>query len=761
MSLPSRLPLRLSTRLCTGFTVVIERRWARLLVAACAAGALVLGAFNTGVVYAAGQGGPHQHKFSRDLGDELRGNGAPKAPWARNLQGVRHVQLLLVGDGADAQMTELRQYVQSLGGTVLAVHPAAHAMTVQVKASLVDLLAQRGDVLNVVPNRATRRTASTLETITGALANPGRTASTKTTYTGVDGTGIGIAILDSGVMRDHRAFYGGTAGNRVKRNVNMLNTAVANWVADAAGATSLQPGSAALASYEAAVANDSAVNQDAYGHGTHVASVAAGVAKQYVYAGDTTGIAPNASIYDVKVLGGTGTGTLSDAIEGIQWVIYHAKEYNIRVLNISLATDSSDSWELDPLCIAARSAVSAGITVVVAAGNFGKNALGSEVYGAIGSPGNDPSVITVGAVNFKDTQARGDDSVNLFSSRGPTRGAKLDLNGRTRIDNLLKPDLVAPGNRIVGAAATANTGLTWNLLATQFNSQLVVPVGITQVLGETQMLMSGTSIAAPAVAGTVALMLQTNPGLTPPLIKAMLQYSAQPIAGQNLLQQGTGLLNVSGALALAKIVRTDLSTVVANGTLAAGSSMLAAGQAMPATTSSIGGASFNWSRLAFVGGNRVVSGASLFTKYQPLWDPRLTWANGMVRKRMPVYWSGTGIAANTFIKSFTDVDPPNQTLVTAAVVDLTVLAGTSSMVGKTGAFLPTATLSSWATSGSGTVLLQGVLLSSGLVLSEGLVVSEGLILSEGLVVSEGLIVSEGLVLSEGLVVSEGFVAGEP
>ena len=137
---------------------------------------------------------------------------------------------------------------------------------------------------------------------------------------------------------------------------------------------------------------------------------------------DLTGIAPNADIYDVKVLDDNGFGHCRDAMEGIQWAIYHAKEYNIRVMNLSLARDSTDSWQTTRCARAARSARRRGITVVVAAGNFGKNAVGQEIYGTISSPGNDPSVITVGSANSKDTAARSDDTVNCFSSRGPTRG---------------------------------------------------------------------------------------------------------------------------------------------------------------------------------------------------------------------------------------------------------------------------------------------------------------------------------------------------
>src|SRR4029077_7176751 len=112
--------------------------------------------------------------------------------------------------------------------------------------------------------------------------------------------------------------------------------------------------------------------QDRYGHGTHVASVAAGSARSYgPTIPDTTGIAPGASVYDVKVLDDSGAGTLSDALQGIQWVIYHAREYNIKVLNVSLAASSPETWLTDPLCVAVRSATAAGITVVVAAGNYG------------------------------------------------------------------------------------------------------------------------------------------------------------------------------------------------------------------------------------------------------------------------------------------------------------------------------------------------------------------------------------------------------
>ena len=441
----------------------------RLVGALLSASLLALGLLAGGAAQA---GHP---KIAHDLQSDIDAAGPRKAAHVRDVNGQRYLQAVIATDGRDPEMTDLRAAVLRGGGSVLVRHSGLHALTVLIKAGAAEALAQRPDVLSVVPNRQTLRTASKLEAITGALTANVRPTSSKTGYSGLDGSGIGIAVLDSGVMTTHKAFQNTQQGEtRVRRNVSMLNTAQANWAGGLDASTSLQPGSAALGSYEAALANDNNLVQDAYGHGTHVASVAAGVARGYSSGTpDTTGIAPNANVYDVKVLGNLGTGTLSDALEGIQWVIYHAKEYNIRVMNLSLATSSTQSWKNDPLCAAVRSATAAGITVVVAAGNFGQSMLWQEVYGGISSPGNDPSVITVGAVNFKGTTARADDSVTDFSSRGPSRGAWTDAQGVRQVDNLLKPDLVAPGNKVIGAAATSATpAYTWDLLGSSYASLL-------------------------------------------------------------------------------------------------------------------------------------------------------------------------------------------------------------------------------------------------------------------------------------------------
>src|SRR5213079_1036320 len=120
---------------------------------------------------------------------------------------------------------------------------------------------------------------------------------------------------------------------------------------------------------------------------------------------------------------------------------------------------------------AARALVNAGIVVVAAAGNNGKDANGNKIYGQIHSPGNEPSVITVGATNTFGTDARNDDGVATYSSRGPTRSYTTDANGVKNYDNLIKPDLIAPGNKLIYAEAdTGNSGGGGgnpNLLVTQ------------------------------------------------------------------------------------------------------------------------------------------------------------------------------------------------------------------------------------------------------------------------------------------------------
>jgi serine protease AprX len=274
---------------------------------------------------------------------------------------------------------------------------------------------------------------------------------------------------------------------------------------------------------------------DDNGHGTHVAGIIAGNGRDSK--GAHSGIAPGAHLVSLKVLDGRGRGVISDVIAALDWAVTNRVAYKIRVINLSVGAAVSESYKTDPLTLAAKRAVDAGLVVVTAAGNLGKNALGQTQYGAITSPGNAPWVLTVGASSHEGTVKRNDDVVAKYSSRGPTA-----------IDFVAKPDLVAPGTGIVSLSDPTSS---------LYLSKATYLLKGTLSLGYKPYLsLTGTSMAAPIVAGSVALMLQANPALTPNLVKAILQYTAEVDKDFDTLTQGGGFLNTKGAVDLARFFVT-------------------------------------------------------------------------------------------------------------------------------------------------------------------------------------------------------------
>ncbi len=314
----------------------------------------------------------------------------------------------------------------------------------------------------------------------------------------LDGSNITVAVLDSGIYEQHHMFMDAAGTDRVIKSVNFAG-------------------------------NSADLNYDPYGHGSHVAGILAGSTGRSGEFANYRNIAPNAKMLNVRVLDQNGTGTTAGLIQAIDWVYANRSTYNIKVVNMSLGTAAIESYRNDPLCRAARRLVDAGIVVVAAAGNNGKNEAGEKLYGAIHSPGNEPSVITVGATNTFQTDARDDDGVTTFSSRGPTRSYSTDLvTGEIKYDHLMKPDLVAPGNKIVSAVGKNSKILR------DYPELKVTTSGSDDV---TLMQMSGTSMSTPMVSGTAALLLQANPKLTQNMVKMLHEYTAQQIVGFNVHEQ--------------------------------------------------------------------------------------------------------------------------------------------------------------------------------------------------------------------------------
>jgi len=285
---------------------------------------------------------------------------------------------------------------------------------------------------------------------------------------GYTGSGIGIAVLDSGVAP--LADFGG----------RLTNASVAG-LADSA--------------------------DDQLGHGTFVAAVAAGHSTDGRYAG----VAPGANVFAINVSRGNSVLS-SDVIKGLEWVLANrGAPRNIRVVVLSLTESLPSSYRTSALDFAVEKLWQRGVVVVASSGNSGPDTMQF-------APANDPYAITVGASDPNGTAATGDDVLASFSSFGKT------------IDGHAKPELLAPGRNVVSALPD---GSTLDLMAPDANH---VAPGYVR--------MNGTSVAAPQVAGAVAILLQENPSLTPDQVKWLLVSTARPVTGS-----GANGIDVERALA--------------------------------------------------------------------------------------------------------------------------------------------------------------------------------------------------------------------
>jgi serine protease AprX len=457
----------------------------------------------------------------------------------------------------------------------------------------VRLQSINGRVLKNVPNGLLQQLAANPRVrrihhdrpVSGDVARAALTIGSRAVVSlmGYTGAGVGVAVIDSGITNWHDDLRINGYGETQPSLFNLATLSVQK--------TGLVlPRNQRVADFKDFV-NGYTTPYDDWGHGTHVAGIVAG--NGYSTLGLREAIAPGAHIIALKALARDGSGSISNVIAAIDYAIANKAKFNIRVINMSLSAGVHESYNTDPLTLAAKRAVEAGIVVVASAGNMGRAADGSPQYGAIGAPGNAPWVLTVGASSTQGTLTRSDDTVAAYSSRGPTM-----------IDYAAKPDLVAPGTGIVSLsnsasrlytekAAFLSDGLLWGLS------------------GKPYLTLTGTSMAAPVVAGTVALMLHANPALTPNMVKAILQFTAQVDREYDYLSQGAGFLNARAAVVLSEYFREGTK-----------------GSRYPSMT--------GWSRHILWGNYRVAGG--VLTPNGNAWGLNIVWGESHTPTGQNIVW---------------------------------------------------------------------------------------------------------------------------
>lgn len=395
--------------------------------------------------------------------------------------------------------------VESVGARVAREFPVINAVSAYLTTTQVNQLTTNAGV-RVTFDRSVRTM--------NAVANPAGTSlsaqATKyaidnhiTTQTGADqlhqygitGRGVTVAVLDSGTL------MGGQIGQHLLR--------------DSLGRAR------AFVKYDATTSRRSRnLNDDLNGHGTHVTGIIASSLKSEN--GKYNGMAPDAYLMSIKAFDAQGNGSYTDVLDGLNWIFQNRNRYRIRVLNLSLGADVQSSYWNDPINQAVMRLWQAGVVVVTSAGNTGSE------NGTVTVPGNNPYIVTVGAITDSFTpDTAGDDRLTTFSSRGPT------------FEGFVKPEIVAFGGHI----------------STKMNKSLLVNKNyVASSTGEDYHMVSGTSQASAVVAGTVALMLDHNPSLSPDDVKCRLIASAQVVADPGTgadyspFAQGAGLINAFAAV---------------------------------------------------------------------------------------------------------------------------------------------------------------------------------------------------------------------
>jgi serine protease AprX len=492
-------------------------------------------------------------------------------------------------------------------GAVLQLNlPVINGSAFAVKSSSLAALAKDPDVAYISLDRAVWATATVTDFYDQAVLAPYAWSKN------LSGSGIGVAVIDSGI--------------------------------DASKDFTLASGTASRIVYNQSFVSGQTTANDLYGHGTHVAGILAGNgmnSRGTKFRKTFMGIADNVNLINLRVLDQNGGGLDSSVIAAIQRAISLKSKYNIRVINLSLGRPVYESYKLDPLCQAIEAAWKAGIVVVVAAGNEGRNnSAGTDGYGTIAAPGNDPYAITVGAMKPMGTSTRADDLIASYSSKGPTL-----------FDHVVKPDVVAPGNLVVSVLASSTATLVKSAPANivALNSYSTTAKGASSYF-----TLSGTSMATPVVSGAVALLLQKNGSLTPDQVKARLMKSAyktfprystakDPTTGKSYTSQydiftvGAGYLDIQAALSSTDLAPAAIGSAKSpsvardkskNVYLVTGSSILWGGS-VTWGTSVVWGTSVLWGTSvageSILWGSSAPWGSSVDGGYSVLWGTSIIW----------------------------------------------------------------------------------------------------------------------------------------
>ena len=370
------------------------------------------------------------------------------------------------------------QIAAGAGGTVEREFPDIRAFTMTASQQSLVALGHNPNVRYVTPNAPVRVSsvdATQLKTTYETAAGIDRVWNSSTAP--ATGNGVTVAVLDTGVAVGHPDLQPAqNNGTLIAVNVN---------------AKALGGG-------------------DGHGHGTHVV----GTIKGRDALGRYIGVAPDSRVISVKVADDLGVATESDLVSGLKWVYDNRLTYNIRAINMSITSSVATPYTQSPINAYVEQLWMNGVAVVVSAGN-----LGSAADAVNYPPANDPFVITVGALDDNQTAATSDDSLAPFSSHGITQ------------DGFAKPEVIAPGRKIVAPLANKNATLAVQL-----------PDRITD---SNYLRLSGTSMAAPVVLGTLALVLERYPSLTPNQLKGLLIQTAAAYPGKT---DAAGTINPLSAL---------------------------------------------------------------------------------------------------------------------------------------------------------------------------------------------------------------------